>query len=157
MTELVDGATSATDTLVFARLSAVRATTVRGMRSVSTLSSACLGSASGTSLVAMWVRVRKQIRFYLTSNDTLIWKAIVLAILKNPVFLHSGARCKDDRDCGASMCCAWHHGEQVCKRRLFHGEICYVGDGGLAYKTNQLCPCDQGLVCRQNAGPHVRE
>ncbi|XP_034426649.1 dickkopf-related protein 3-like isoform X2 [Hippoglossus hippoglossus] len=68
-----------------------------------------------------------------------------------------GARCKVDRDCGASMCCARHHGEQVCKRRLIRGESCYVPDGGLAFSINQICPCDEGLLCRDNSAPHRRE
>ncbi|XP_019114793.2 dickkopf-related protein 3 isoform X1 [Larimichthys crocea] len=68
-----------------------------------------------------------------------------------------GARCKVDRDCGASMCCARHHGEQVCKRRLIRGESCYVPDGGLAFSINQICPCDEGLLCRDNSASHQRE
>uniref|UniRef100_A0A8C6S812 Dickkopf N-terminal cysteine-rich domain-containing protein n=1 Tax=Neogobius melanostomus TaxID=47308 RepID=A0A8C6S812_9GOBI len=55
-----------------------------------------------------------------------------------------GARCKVDRDCGASMCCARHHGD------------CYVPDGGLAFSINQICPCDEGLLCRDNSAPHWR-
>ncbi|KAK7919351.1 hypothetical protein WMY93_010635 [Mugilogobius chulae] len=68
-----------------------------------------------------------------------------------------GARCKVDRDCGASMCCARHHGELVCKRRLIRGESCYVPDGGLAFSINQICPCDEGLLCRENSAPYWRE
>ncbi|XP_061665795.1 dickkopf-related protein 3-like isoform X2 [Syngnathoides biaculeatus] len=68
-----------------------------------------------------------------------------------------GARCKVDRDCGASMCCARHHGERVCKRRLMRGDGCYVPDGGLAFSINQICPCDEGLLCRENAAPPRRE
>ncbi|XP_041671751.1 dickkopf-related protein 3-like isoform X1 [Cheilinus undulatus] len=68
-----------------------------------------------------------------------------------------GARCKVDRDCGESMCCARHHGEQVCKRRLLRGESCYVPDGGLAFSINQICPCDEGLLCRGNSEKHRRE
>uniref|UniRef100_A0AAY3ZXR7 Dickkopf N-terminal cysteine-rich domain-containing protein n=1 Tax=Denticeps clupeoides TaxID=299321 RepID=A0AAY3ZXR7_9TELE len=52
-----------------------------------------------------------------------------------------------DRDCGASMCCARHHGERVCKRRLAPGESCFVPDGGLAFSINQICPCSEGLLC----------
>uniref|UniRef100_A0A8C2ZD85 Dickkopf N-terminal cysteine-rich domain-containing protein n=1 Tax=Cyclopterus lumpus TaxID=8103 RepID=A0A8C2ZD85_CYCLU len=63
--------------------------------------------------------------------------------------------CKVDRDCGASMCCARHHGEQVCKRRLVRGESCYVPDGGLAFSINQICPCDEGLLCRENGASHL--
>ncbi|KAJ3607940.1 hypothetical protein NHX12_024991 [Muraenolepis orangiensis] len=68
-----------------------------------------------------------------------------------------GARCKVDRDCGPSMCCARHHGEQVCKRRLIRGESCYVPDGGLAFSLNQICPCDEGLVCRGNRAARWKE
>ncbi|XP_063077216.1 dickkopf-related protein 3-like [Engraulis encrasicolus] len=63
-----------------------------------------------------------------------------------------GARCKVNRDCDASMCCARHHGEQVCKRRLALGEGCFVPDGGLAFSINQVCPCDEGLLCQGAAG-----
>ncbi|XP_030196782.1 dickkopf-related protein 3 [Gadus morhua] len=62
-----------------------------------------------------------------------------------------GARCQVDRDCGPAMCCARHHGEKVCKRRLVGGESCYVPVGGLAFSINQICPCDEGLLCRGNA------
>lgn len=72
-------------------------------------------------------------------------------------FLNPGARCKVDRDCGASMCCARHHGEQVCKRRLMLDESCYVPDGGLAFSINQICPCDEGLLCRESSGKLHRE
>ncbi|KAF7203985.1 dickkopf-related protein 3 isoform X2 [Nothobranchius furzeri] len=68
-----------------------------------------------------------------------------------------GSRCKVDRDCEASMCCARHHGEQVCKRRLIGGESCFVPDGGLAFSINQICPCEDGLLCREDSGPHRRE
>ncbi|XP_054860663.1 dickkopf-related protein 3-like isoform X2 [Amphiprion ocellaris] len=68
-----------------------------------------------------------------------------------------GSRCKVDRDCGPSMCCARHHGELVCKRRLVDGESCFIPDGGLAFSINQICPCDEGLLCRENAGKHRRE
>ncbi|TSK14611.1 Dickkopf-related protein 3 [Bagarius yarrelli] len=68
-----------------------------------------------------------------------------------------GARCKVDKDCGASMCCARHHGERVCKRRLVLGESCFVPDGGLAFSINQICPCDEGLLCRGNGQPQKRE
>uniref|UniRef100_A0A3Q3DDE2 Dickkopf-related protein 3-like n=1 Tax=Hippocampus comes TaxID=109280 RepID=A0A3Q3DDE2_HIPCM len=72
-------------------------------------------------------------------------------------FFPPGARCKLDRDCGASMCCARHHGERVCKRRLMRGDGCYVPDGGLAFSINQICPCDEGLLCRENVAPRGRE
>ncbi|XP_062382914.1 dickkopf-related protein 3-like [Sardina pilchardus] len=67
-----------------------------------------------------------------------------------------GARCKVDRDCGPSMCCARHHGEQVCKRRLAQGEGCFVPDGGLAFSINQICPCHEGLLCRRGMGDQPR-
>uniref|UniRef100_V9LGQ4 Dickkopf-related protein 1-like n=1 Tax=Callorhinchus milii TaxID=7868 RepID=V9LGQ4_CALMI len=66
-----------------------------------------------------------------------------------------GARCKLDADCGPALCCARHHGEMICKRRLVMGEDCYVPDGGLAYSINQVCPCEEGLVCRN--GERTRE
>ncbi|XP_078497569.1 uncharacterized protein LOC144753913 [Lissotriton helveticus] len=59
-----------------------------------------------------------------------------------------GARCRLDQDCGSSMCCARHHGEMVCKKQLTLGESCYVPDGGLAFSINQVCPCEEGLACR---------
>ncbi|XP_006638325.3 dickkopf-related protein 3-like [Lepisosteus oculatus] len=68
-----------------------------------------------------------------------------------------GARCKLDRDCGSSMCCARHHGESICKRRLPLGASCFVPDGGLAFSINQICPCDEGLLCRQAAANARRE
>ncbi|XP_059811647.1 dickkopf-related protein 1-like [Hypanus sabinus] len=70
---------------------------------------------------------------------------------------HEGARCKQDQDCSASMCCARHHGEMICKKRLTLGMDCYVPDGGLAYSINQLCPCDKGLICRNNRTTRERE
>lgn len=69
----------------------------------------------------------------------------------------SGARCKLDRECGESMCCARHHGERVCKQRLVLGESCFVPDGGLAFSINQICPCDEGLLCRGHGEPIKRE
>uniref|UniRef100_A0A3Q2DV99 Dickkopf N-terminal cysteine-rich domain-containing protein n=1 Tax=Cyprinodon variegatus TaxID=28743 RepID=A0A3Q2DV99_CYPVA len=62
-----------------------------------------------------------------------------------------GSRCKADRDCGASMCCARHHGEMVCKKQLVLNESCYVPDGGLAFSINQICPCEEGLLCRESS------
>nr|XP_027223902.1 uncharacterized protein LOC113816081 [Penaeus vannamei] len=56
-----------------------------------------------------------------------------------------GARCRKERDCGAGMCCARRHGEQVCQRRVPLGHKCYVPEGGLDYSMNQLCPCESGL------------
>ncbi|XP_047482902.1 dickkopf-related protein 3-like [Penaeus chinensis] len=62
-----------------------------------------------------------------------------------------GARCRKERDCGAGMCCARRHGEQVCQRRLPLGHKCYVPEGGLDYSMNQICPCESGLVCKYTA------
>ncbi|XP_051968020.1 uncharacterized protein LOC127633192 [Xyrauchen texanus] len=66
-----------------------------------------------------------------------------------------GARCKFDRDCAASMCCACHHGERVCKGRLVLGKSCFVPDGGLAFSINQICPCEEGLLCHGH-GEHLK-
>ncbi|XP_071967650.1 uncharacterized protein [Engystomops pustulosus] len=60
---------------------------------------------------------------------------------------HEGSRCRQDKDCSPSMCCARHHGEMICKRKLPAGGSCYVPEGGLAFSINQLCPCEEGLVC----------
>ncbi|CAH2292551.1 dickkopf-related 3-like [Pelobates cultripes] len=60
---------------------------------------------------------------------------------------HEGSRCKQDKDCAPSMCCARHHGEMICKRKLPAGDSCFVPDGGLAFSMNQLCPCEEGLIC----------
>ncbi|XP_007572021.1 dickkopf-related protein 3-like isoform X2 [Poecilia latipinna] len=68
-----------------------------------------------------------------------------------------GSRCKADRDCGPSMCCARHHGETVCKKRLARKESCYVPDGGLAFSINQICPCKEGLLCREDGRQNRRE
>ncbi|XP_005794774.1 dickkopf-related protein 3-like isoform X3 [Xiphophorus maculatus] len=68
-----------------------------------------------------------------------------------------GSRCKADRDCGPLMCCARHHGEMVCKKRLARDESCYVPDGGLAFSINQICPCEEGLLCRENSRQNRRE
>lgn len=61
-----------------------------------------------------------------------------------------GARCKHDRDCGSSMCCARQHGEKICKAKLKLGQRCYVPKGGLDYSLNELCPCDTGMVCKND-------
>uniref|UniRef100_A0A8C5WDU3 Dickkopf N-terminal cysteine-rich domain-containing protein n=1 Tax=Leptobrachium leishanense TaxID=445787 RepID=A0A8C5WDU3_9ANUR len=58
-----------------------------------------------------------------------------------------GSRCQQDEDCAPSMCCARHHGEMICKPKLPAGESCFIPDGGLAFSINQLCPCQEGLVC----------
>ncbi|XP_042890736.1 dickkopf-related protein 3-like [Penaeus japonicus] len=62
-----------------------------------------------------------------------------------------GARCRKERDCGAGMCCARRHGEQVCQRRVPLGHKCYVPEGGLDYSMNQRCPCESGLLCKYTA------
>ncbi|KYO44277.1 hypothetical protein Y1Q_0012059 [Alligator mississippiensis] len=62
-----------------------------------------------------------------------------------------GARCRQDKDCGPAACCARQHGEMVCKKRLVMDESCYVPPGGLAFSINQVCPCQEGLVCRAGA------
>ncbi|XP_053308757.1 dickkopf-related protein 3-like [Spea bombifrons] len=58
-----------------------------------------------------------------------------------------GSRCQQDEDCSPSMCCARHHGEMICKRKIPAGERCFIPEGGLAFSINQQCPCDEGLVC----------
>ncbi|XP_078280560.1 dickkopf-related protein 3-like [Rhinoraja longicauda] len=70
---------------------------------------------------------------------------------------HEGARCRLDEDCAGSMCCARHHGEMICKKKLTFGMDCYVPDGGLAYSINQLCPCDSGLVCSSSRVTREKE
>ncbi|XP_039372210.1 dickkopf-related protein 3-like [Mauremys reevesii] len=62
-----------------------------------------------------------------------------------------GARCRQDKDCGVAACCARHHGELLCKKRLEMDESCFVPQGGLAFSINQVCPCQEGLVCRTGA------
>ncbi|CAH1790246.1 unnamed protein product [Owenia fusiformis] len=59
-----------------------------------------------------------------------------------------GARCKHDRDCNNTMCCAKQHGEHICKKRIKLYHKCYVPKGGLDYTLNELCPCEQGLICK---------
>ncbi|XP_014665824.1 PREDICTED: dickkopf-related protein 3-like [Priapulus caudatus] len=76
-----------------------------------------------------------------------------------PVVEHGtvGARCKHDKDCGNSQCCAKQHGEFVCKAKLQIGNKCFVPDGGIDYSLNQLCPCDRGLICRYTPQRRLRE
>lgn len=138
----------AIDTLVCAFPSEERATTVGGMPSVFVDSAACLGSATAAFPVDKKVKRQKPswVFFVLSVN---VWLTCSL--------LRPGSRCKVDRDCDSSMCCARHHGERVCKRRLIRSESCYVPDGGLAFSINQICPCDWGLLCRENDAPHKRE
>ncbi|XP_050791326.1 dickkopf-related protein 3-like [Gopherus flavomarginatus] len=62
-----------------------------------------------------------------------------------------GARCQQDKDCGMAACCARHHGELLCKKRLALDESCFVPQGGLAFSINQVCSCQEGLVCRTGA------
>ncbi|KRZ61193.1 Dickkopf-related protein 3, partial [Trichinella nativa] len=69
---------------------------------------------------------------------------------------HKGARCTGNRDCLPGLCCARQHGDKVCKPKLQIGQSCFVPDGGLSYWLNELCPCDDGLVCAlspQSADP----
>ncbi|XP_040185723.1 dickkopf-related protein 3-like [Rana temporaria] len=70
---------------------------------------------------------------------------------------HEGSRCRQDKDCLPSMCCARHHGEMICKRKLSAGSKCYVPEGGLAFSINQLCPCEEGLVCSSPQPPREKE
>ena len=63
----------------------------------------------------------------------------------------SGARCKNDKDCGNNMCCAKQHGESVCKAKLPIGAKCYVPEGGVEYVIDTICPCEEGLVCKATA------
>ncbi|EMP33816.1 hypothetical protein UY3_09110 [Chelonia mydas] len=50
----------------------------------------------------------------------------------------SCARCRQDKDCGVAACCARHHGELLCKKRLALDESCFVPQGGLAFSINQV-------------------
>uniref|UniRef100_A0A914W257 Dickkopf N-terminal cysteine-rich domain-containing protein n=1 Tax=Plectus sambesii TaxID=2011161 RepID=A0A914W257_9BILA len=59
-----------------------------------------------------------------------------------------GARCKGDEDCNVGLCCARRHGARVCKRKLAPMQNCFIPDGGLTYYLNELCPCEEGYVCR---------
>uniref|UniRef100_H3AQX4 Dickkopf N-terminal cysteine-rich domain-containing protein n=1 Tax=Latimeria chalumnae TaxID=7897 RepID=H3AQX4_LATCH len=70
---------------------------------------------------------------------------------------HEGSRCKLDKNCGPSMCCARHHGEMICKKRLTLGESCYIPEGGLAFSINQVCPCEEGLVCKNTEPQREKE
>lgn len=130
------------DTLGCAFLSEGRVTTVGGMPSVSVDSAACLGSATAAFPVAKKVKMQKPSWILFVSS---------VNMRRKKSLLRPGARCKVDRDCDSSMCCARHHGEWVCKRRLIRGESCYIPDGGLAFSINQICPCDEGLLCRENS------
>nr|XP_016850189.1 PREDICTED: dickkopf-related protein 3 isoform X1 [Anolis carolinensis] len=60
-----------------------------------------------------------------------------------------GARCHHDKDCAPEHCCARHHGEMVCRKRLLLDQGCYVPEGGVAFSMNQVCPCLEGLVCKR--------
>lgn len=139
------------DTLVFVFPCEGRATTVGGTPSASADSAACSGSATAE------FPVDKKARPLLLSLLFIYLKTHQNARNIPSASRHPGARCKVDKDCGASMCCARHHGEQVCKRRLVRGESCYVPDGGLAFSINQICPCDEGLLCREHGASHQRE
>lgn len=69
---------------------------------------------------------------------------------------HKGARCNDESDCKDHLCCARQHGEKICKSKLQRGHQCYVPLGGLDYSLNELCPCDDGLVCVKRKTKHKR-
>lgn len=70
-------------------------------------------------------------------------------------FLSPGSRCEGSSDCKQGLCCARAHGERVCKAKLSLGHNCYVPQGGLQYVLNELCPCEEGLVCK-NVGTKMR-
>lgn len=63
---------------------------------------------------------------------------------------HKGSRCIDDSDCKSNLCCARQHGEKICKSKLQRGHRCFVPSGGLDYSLNELCPCDEGLICAKS-------
>lgn len=109
---------------------------------------ACLAGASEAFQMARKVRIKS-----LTTDFSIKMQFINILTCLSVL----GARCKLDRDCGESMCCARHHGERVCKRRLVLGESCFVPDGGLAFSINQICPCGEGLLCRGHGEPIKRE
>ncbi|XP_053573479.1 dickkopf-related protein 3 [Bombina bombina] len=66
---------------------------------------------------------------------------------------HEGSRCRLDKDCPSTMCCARQHGEMICKRRLPAGSNCFVPEGGLAFSINEVCPCEEGLICSSSHTP----
>ncbi|XP_071491245.1 dickkopf-related protein 3-like [Diadema antillarum] len=68
-----------------------------------------------------------------------------------------GARCRNDKDCGESMCCARQHGESVCKRKLPLNAKCYIPQGGVEYVIDTMCPCEAGLICRETMVMERRE
>lgn len=159
MTGPVGGDCPVIDTLVFAFLCEGRAATVGGTPSVSMDSAACLGSATAAFPMGKKVELITQtcsLHLFIEETewqDSSQWNENWQIFF----FLCPGARCKVDTDCRLSMCCARHHGEQVCKRRLTRGESCYIPDGGLAFSINQICPCEEGLLCRKNRASHQRE
>lgn len=69
---------------------------------------------------------------------------------------HKGARCFDNQDCNANLCCARQHGEKICKNKIQKGHRCYVPMGGLDYSLNELCPCEDGLVCTKRKSKQKR-
>ncbi|XP_064648604.1 dickkopf-related protein 3-like [Lineus longissimus] len=88
-----------------------------------------------------------------TKNTDCMYGRCVKTILVG----QAGSRCKQDGDCGQNMCCARRHGESVCKARLSQGDKCYVPRGGLDYSLNEICPCEEGLLCRMpGVGPQER-
>ncbi|KAM5135084.1 uncharacterized protein ACMZJ9_017687 [Mantella aurantiaca] len=70
---------------------------------------------------------------------------------------HEGSRCRQDKDCLPSMCCARHHGEMICKWKLPAEGKCYIPEGGLAFSINQICPCEEGLLCSSTHSPREME
>lgn len=141
------GVSRAIDTSACAFLSEGRATTVGGMPSACVASAACSGSATAAFPAGRKVKTHSPTVAFVTFGER----------APNGSVLRPGARCKVDRDCESSMCCARHHGERVCKRRLVRGASCYIPDGGLAFSINQICPCDEGLLCREDSAPRRRE
>lgn len=135
------------------------------MPSVCEDSAACSADASGAfqkdrKVRAILVSVKsvKSTRAYqCMMNRNSVCASVAKYRLSVVHIIISGARCKVDKDCGTSMCCARHHGERVCKRQLVLGESCFVPDGGLAFSINQICPCNEGLLCRGNGQPQKRE
>lgn len=58
-----------------------------------------------------------------------------------------GSRCERAADCRPGLCCARTKSEKVCKSRLSLGERCYIPKGGIDFVLDEVCPCEEGLVC----------
>ncbi|XP_065181218.1 dickkopf-related protein 3-like [Sycon ciliatum] len=58
-----------------------------------------------------------------------------------------GSRCKADRDCSDSTCCARHWGRDVCKALLQIGDRCQPPAGGLVWSLHSHCHCAPGSRC----------